>query len=127
MTLVVIAMGGALGALSRFAMGNWFQGMLGSAFPWGTWAVNAIGSLALGFAMIWLTHTLASSELRHFVVMGLLGSFTTFSTFSFETVEMLQEGLWMRAGAYAIGSVAVGILAVVAGAAAASAIFRATA
>lgn len=127
MTLVVIVMGGALGALSRFAMGSWVQGMAGSAFPWGTWAVNAIGSLALGFAMIWLTHTLASGELRHFVVMGFLGSFTTFSTFSFETVEMLQDGLWLRAGFYALGSVAVGILAVVAGAAAATAIFRATA
>jgi fluoride exporter len=126
MTLVAIAMGGAFGALSRYAMGSWVQGMAGSAFPWGTWTVNAVGSLALGFAMIWLTHTLASSELRHFVVMGFLGSFTTFSTFSFETVEMLQEGFWLRAGSYALGSVVVGLLAVVAGAAAATAIFRST-
>ena len=126
MTLVAIAMGGALGALSRYTMGSWVQGMAGGAFPWGTWTVNAVGSLVLGFVMIWLTHSLASSELRHFVVMGFLGSFTTFSTFSFETIEMLQEGLWWRAGFYSLGSVALGLLAVVAGAAAANSIFRPT-
>ncbi|MEX2465512.1 MAG: fluoride efflux transporter CrcB [Gemmatimonadota bacterium] len=124
MTLVAIAVGGALGAVSRYLAGGWVQGIAGGDFPWGTWTVNLVGSLALGFMMIWLHHTLASTELRHFVVMGFLGSFTTFSTFSLETVEMLQEGLWLRAGLYSLGSVALGLLAVVAGAAAATSIFR---
>lgn len=124
MTLVAVALGGALGAVSRYVLGSWIQGMAGGSFPWGTWTVNALGSLLLGFAMVWLTETLASAELRLFVAMGFLGSFTTFSTFSLETVELVREGLWMRAGVYSLGSVAVGVLAVVAGAAAALAASR---
>lgn len=124
MTVVAVALGGALGAVSRYLLGSWIQTMSGGSFPWGTWTVNVLGSLLLGFAMVWLTETLASAELRLFVMVGLLGSFTTFSTFSFETVELIREGLWMRAGIYSLGSLAIGILAVVAGAAAAIAATR---
>jgi len=123
-SLAVIALGGALGAVCRYLAGAWVQGMSDGAFPWGTWSVNLAGSLAIGFAMVWLSHTLASAELRLFVAMGFLGSFTTFSTFSLETVELLREGLWLRAGAYSIGSLVLGVVAVVAGGAAATAIFR---
>jgi fluoride exporter len=126
LTLVFIALGGALGAISRYMLGGWVQTMAGGAFPWGTWTVNILGSLMIGFVMIWLIHASASSELRHFMVMGVLGSFTTFSTFSFETVEMLREGLWLRAGMYAASSVAVGVLGVVIGAFWASSFFRPT-
>ena len=124
MTVVAVAVGGALGAVSRYLLGSWIQSMSGGSFPWGTWTVNVLGSLLLGFAMVWLTETLASAELRLFVAMGFLGSFTTFSTFSFETVELIREGLWMRAGVYSLGSLAIGVLAVVAGAAAALAAGR---
>lgn len=124
MTVVAVALGGALGAVSRYLLGSWIQSMSGGSFPWGTWTVNVLGSLLLGFAMVWLTETLASAELRLFVAMGFLGSFTTFSTFSFETVELIREGLWMRAGVYSLGSLMVGVLAVVAGAAAAVAASR---
>lgn len=124
MTVVAVALGGALGAVSRYLLGSWVQSMSGGSFPWGTWTVNVLGSLLLGFAMVWLTETLASAELRLFVAMGFLGSFTTFSTFSFETVELIREGLWMRAGVYSLGSLMVGVLAVVAGAAAALAASR---
>ena len=127
MTLVVIALGGALGAVSRYLLGGWVQTLAGGGFPWGTWTVNILGSLVLGFVMVWLHQTTASSELRHFLVMGLLGSFTTFSTFSLETVEMLREGLWARAGLYSVGSVMLGVAAVLAGAWAASTLFRAPA
>jgi CrcB protein len=126
LTLIAIALGGALGAVSRYLVGGWVQTMAGGGFPWGTFTVNVLGSLVLGFLMIWLSHTLASAELRHFLVMGLLGSFTTFSTFSLETVEMLREGLWVRAGIYSFGSVTLGVLAVLAGAFAASTMFRAS-
>lgn len=74
--------------------------------------------------MVWLTETLASAELRLFIAMGVLGSFTTFSTFSFETVELIREGLWMRAGIYSVGSLVIGVLAVVTGAAVALAVSR---
>jgi len=123
-TVLVIALGGALGAVSRYLAGAWVQSALGPEFPWGTWTVNLVGCLAIGFAMVWLSETLAPAELRQLVVMGFLGSFTTFSTFGLETVEMLREGLWVRAGGYVVGSVALGVLAVLAGAAAASALLR---
>lgn len=124
MTVVAVALGGALGAVSRYLLGSWIQAMSGGSFPWGTWTVNVLGSLLLGFAMVWLTETLASAELRLFVAMGFLGSFTTFSTFSFETVELIQEGLWLKAGIYSLGSLVIGVLAVVAGAAVALAATR---
>lgn len=124
MTVVAVAVGGALGAVSRYLLGSWVQSMSGGSFPWGTWTVNVLGSLLLGFAMVWLAETLASAEVRLFVAMGFLGSFTTFSTFSFETVELVREGLWMRAGIYSLGSLAIGVLAVVTGAAAALAVSR---
>jgi fluoride exporter len=123
-TLVAVASGGALGAVSRYVLGGWIQGMSDGSFPWGTWTVNVLGSLLLGFAMVWLTEALASSELRLFVAMGFLGSFTTFSTFSFETVELIREGLWMRAGIYSMSSLAIGVLAVAVGAVAAVAASR---
>lgn len=124
MNLVVVALGGALGAVARYLAGAWVQAMSGSAFPWGTWTVNLVGSLAIGFAMVWLNETLASAEVRLFVAMGFLGSFTTFSTFSLETLELLREGLWLRAGVYSLGSLALGVAAVVAGGAAAAVLFR---
>lgn len=124
MTVFVVALGGAFGAVSRYAVSGWVQEAAGPGFPWGTWTVNVLGSLVLGFAMVWLTETVASAALRQLIVMGFLGSFTTFSTFSLETVEMAQEGLWARAGVYALGSVLVGVAAVTVGALAASAATR---
>lgn len=124
MTMVAVALGGAMGAVFRYLLGSWIQAMSDGSFPWGTWTVNVLGSLLLGFAMVWLTESLASAEVRLFVAMGFLGSFTTFSTFTFETVELIREGLWMRAGIYSLGSLAIGVLAVVAGAAAALAASR---
>lgn len=125
MTVLVVALGGAFGAVSRYAVSGWVQEAAGPGFPWGTWTVNVAGSLLLGFAMVWLTETMASSALRNLVVMGFLGSFTTFSTFSFEAVEMAREGLWARAGVYSVGSVLMGITAVLVGALVASAVTRA--
>ena len=125
MTIFVVAVGGAFGAVSRYAVSGWVQQAAGSGFPWGTWTVNVLGSLLLGFAMVWLTESMASSAVRHLIVMGFLGSFTTFITFSFEAVEMAREGLWARAGFYSLGSVLVGVTAVILGALAAAAVTRA--
>lgn len=112
MTLFVIAAGGALGAVSRHLLGGWVQGVSGGGFPWGTLSVNVLGSFLLGLVMVWLQATLASGEARYFVAVGFLGSFTTFSTLSLETLELLQEGLWWKAGLYSVGSLALGLIAV---------------
>ena len=117
MTLVVVGVGGALGAIARYLASGWVQNMTGGFFPWGTMAVNIAGSLLLGFSLVWLQTTVSSAELRQFIAIGFLGSFTTFSTFSYEALAMLRDGEWWRAGGYTVGSVTLGLLAVGAGAA----------
>jgi len=115
--LLAVAGGGAAGAVARWLVSGWVQNASGSLFPWGTVAVNMAGALLLGFVMVWLQNTVASPEARQLVTVGFLGSFTTFSTYSYETVAMLRDGELLRAGGYAFGSLAVGMLAVLAGAA----------
>ena len=124
MTLLVVAAGGALGAVSRYLATGWVQGLSGDFFPWGTLVVNVLGSLALGFGLVWLQASVASAEARQFVAIGFLGSFTTFSTFSYETVAMLRDGEWWRAGGYVAASVVVGLMAVFLGMGAANALLR---
>jgi len=123
-SVLVVAAGGALGAVSRYLASGWVQGMSGGLFPWGTAAVNVAGSFVLGFAVIWLQSTVASGELRQFVTIGFLGSFTTFSTFSFEAVALLREGAWLRACGYTAGSVMAGLAAVVVGGVAATTLLQ---
>jgi CrcB protein len=124
LSLLAVASGGAFGAVSRYLASGWVQQLTGGFFPWGTFAVNVAGSLLLGFALIWLQGTVVSAEMRELVTIGFLGSFTTFSTFSFETVAMVRDGEWWRAGGYVAGSVALGLVAVVVGAALASSILQ---
>ncbi len=87
--------------------------------------MNVAGSLLLGFAVVWLQGSVSSAEARALITIGFLGSFTTFSTFSYETVALLRDGEWWRAGGYAAGSFALGLAAVVTGAALASSLLRA--
>ncbi len=122
MTLLVVAAGGAIGAVSRYLATGWVQDLTGDFFPWGTFVVNVAGSLALGFALVWLQSAVASADIRQFVTIGFLGSFTTFSTFSYEAVAMLRDREWWQAGGYVAGSVALSLLAVVIGMAMASAL-----
>ena len=121
MGLLAVAGGGALGAVARWVATGWVQNASGSLFPWGTLAVNVGGALVLGFAMVWLQNTVASAEVRQLVTVGFLGSLTTFSTYSYETVAMLRDGEVVRAGGYALGSLLAGLLAVMVGAALAQA------
>ncbi len=115
MHMVAIALGGALGALSRY----WLSGVLNNAthkLPWGTLACNIIGSFLMGvcFVLI-LEKARLSPELRPLLMVGFMGAFTTFSTFSLETVAMLQEGHVMSAAIYISFSVLLCIAALSAG------------
>ncbi len=90
---LAIAAGGALGAVARFAMSHQVYQWFGREFAWGTLSVNVVGSLIMGFLAVLLVDKLgASSEWRAFVMVGFLGAFTTFSTFSFETLQYIQTG-----------------------------------
>lgn len=96
--LLAIAGGGAVGALMRFWVSGAVYNALGRAFPYGTLTVNVLGSFIMGVLSILMVERLASSpEARAFILVGFLGAFTTFSTFSIETVNLMGEGQYLRA------------------------------
>ena len=96
--LGAIAAGGALGAVMRFWVSGGIYAWLGRGFPYGTLSVNLIGSFFIGIAFILLTERLTiGAEVRAFTLIGFLGAFTTFSTFSLETLTLLQEGSLVKA------------------------------
>ena len=107
-----IAAGAAVGGVSRYYLASSLQQRFGVAFPWGTLVVNVTGSLLLGFLIRYALATPAISvELRALLTTGFCGGYTTFSTFSFETAALIEEGQYERAGAYVLGSVVLSLLA----------------
>ncbi|HEY9899957.1 MAG TPA: fluoride efflux transporter CrcB [Pantanalinema sp.] len=110
--LVWVGSGGFFGAISRYALGNWIASRLGTAFPYGTLLINLTGCLALGFfgTLALRRATLIPPEARLLVAVGFLGAYTTFSTFGFETIRLLEENNLALAFAYVLGSVLAGLL-----------------
>ncbi len=91
--MLAIAAGGAIGALLRYWTSTAVHSRLGMAFPYGTLVVNVIGSLLMGFLYVWLIDRMAAGPaLRAFLLIGVLGAFTTFSTFSMETLNLMEAG-----------------------------------
>jgi CrcB protein len=99
MQLVYIAVFGALGCLARFLVSGWVYALMGRGLPYGTLAVNVLGSLLLGFIMEGgLRSSLLPVDVRMGITTGFMGGFTTFSTFSYETVRLLEDGSFLAAG-----------------------------
>lgn len=110
--LLIIAAGGALGAVMRFMVSNAVYSVAGRDFPYGTLAVNVVGSLLMGALYVLLVERLTDAiEWRAFLLIGVLGAFTTFSTFSMETVALLEGGEPVRALMNIFLSVTVCVLA----------------
>ena len=116
--LLVIAIGGAAGSVLRFLVSTWVYTLFGRSFPYGTMAVNVTGSLAMGFLFVLLTDRFGNdSLLRAGILIGVLGGYTTFSSFSIETFNLIDDGeslkaLLNMAGSLAlcIGSTWIGVL-----------------
>jgi CrcB protein len=110
--VLAIAAGGAIGALLRYWTSVAVHSRLGMAFPYGTLAVNILGSLLMGFLYIWLIDRMtAGPALRAFLLIGVLGAFTTFSTFSMETLNLMEAGHPVKALANILVSVIVCVAA----------------
>jgi CrcB protein len=110
-----IALGSGLGGVARFALSGLVAHHFGETFPWGTLIVNVIGSFIIG---LFATLTdpdgrmFVSATSRQFVMTGVLGGFTTFSSFSLQTLTLVRDGEWFRAGGNIVGSVFLCLLAV---------------
>ncbi|APV43915.1 CrcB protein [Dehalogenimonas formicexedens] len=114
--VILIAGAGALGSVCRFALSGAVYSAFGQSFPYGTLAVNVIGSFLLGLLMqLGMSTDLIPPHLRTAVAIGFLGAFTTFSTFTYETVQLIQDGAWGSVALNIMTSLALGIAAVVAG------------
>ena len=116
MQIFLLGIFGALGTLTRYAMQGWVQDRTGASFPTGTLAVNLLGCFLLGgLNRLALEHLWFPPEWRTALTIGLLGAFTTFSTFGYETFRLLEEGEWASASLYVSASVVGGLIAVIAG------------
>jgi CrcB protein len=110
-----IAIGSALGGMARFWCSGVVARLVGETFPWGTLFVNVLGSFLIGFFAT-LTgpdgRIFAGSTTRQFVMLGLFGGFTTFSSFSLQTLNLVQDSEWLQAGGNIVASVVLCLLAV---------------
>lgn len=114
--LIVIGLGCAIGGMSRYGLSEGLHHWLGRSFPWGTLCVNLLGSLLMGIGFIILVerplfNVGLSQHLRLFLLVGLLGGFTTFSTFSIDTIHLLENGHLLISSLYIIISVILCVLA----------------
>ncbi len=110
---VLVFIGGGVGSVLRYAMSGWVYSVMGSGFPYGTFAVNVLGSFVIGFFMTLAEDRfLISPDVRIFVAIGVIGGFTTFSTFTFETVKLLKAGSFFTGGLNIVTSVTVSLTAV---------------
>jgi CrcB protein len=110
-----VGLGGFLGANARYWLGGWISERWGTSFPWATFVINITGSFILGLFLTLITERYAVPRtpiLRLVVAIGFVGGYTTFSTFEFETLALVQTGTWLRAFGNAFGSLFVGFLSV---------------
>lgn len=112
-----IAAGGAVGAVARHYTASMVSKAFGlGGFPYGTMTVNILGSFLMGLVItVFALKFEASQELRGFMTVGLLGGFTTFSTYSMETVLLIERGNWIGAASYSLGSLIIGVIALLFG------------
>ena len=110
-----VAIGGALGSVSRYWLSNVIASRVGESFPWGTLTINVTGSLVIGtFAALTLPEVAGPNRMTviQFFMVGICGGYTTFSSFSLQTLNLLRDRQWLYAGSYIVLSVVVCLIAV---------------
>ncbi|MDX6605502.1 MAG: fluoride exporter [Solirubrobacterales bacterium] len=116
MTYALVAVFGAAGAVSRYALDGWISDLTHGQFPWGTFVINVAGAFALGLLLALTTERLLPHpNWRIAIGIGYLGSFTTFSTYAYESVKLAEDGSVGLALVNSVGMVALGMLAAFAG------------
>lgn len=116
MQLVLVGLGGFAGAVLRWSVDGWISERNPTAFPLGTLAINLTGSFVLGVLFAWvIERNVLPPDVRLPLMVGFLGAYTTFSTFMLESWRLIEEGAYALAAANLVGSVALGLVAVVAG------------
>jgi len=112
MPYLAISIGAVLGANARYLLGGWVLDRMGAEFPYGTLLINVSGSFVIGLVYVLIEKHGAPDWVRPLVIVGFLGAYTTFSTFSLDTLAMAERGAWLAAGAYIVGSVTASLAAV---------------
>lgn len=113
--IAYVGIGGGAGALGRYGLGTWLTTWVGTGFPWATFVINVFGSGLLGFLNGRFARVGSSPDTRALLTIGLCGGFTTFSTFDYEMLALLQEGRYLLAATYSSSSVITCMGGVVAG------------
>jgi CrcB protein len=114
--VLLIGLGGFAGTIARYLVGTRVSAWTGGTLPWGTFAVNVTGSFALGFVFVlFVERATGSAEVRGPLMVGFIGAYTTFSTLALKSWRLVEGGLWLYAVVNLAGSVALGLLALVAG------------
>jgi len=114
--VLFVALGGAIGSAARYLVGGWFAARFGAAFPYGTFVINVTGSFIVGLFLAYAQERVSLSPYwRLFFAVGFVGGYTTFSTFEYESIRLLQDDEMLLAAVYLIGSVVTGGIAAIAG------------
>ena len=114
--IAAVAVGGAIGSVLRYLISSWFVARATSGFPWGTFAINVTGSLAIGVVLqLALSRSGLNPYVRLFLATGILGGYTTFSTYAFEVYNLGATAPPLQSVAYGLGSVVAGVVAAYAG------------
>jgi CrcB protein len=116
-TILLISLGAILGANARYFLGQYIAKLTASSLPYGTLLINCTGSFILGFFLVWTTERVfADPRWRLFIAIGFCGSYTTFSSFAYETFALLEQGQWHIVALNILASNMLCLLSVVAGA-----------
>ena len=112
MNILLVAAGGAIGAAARYLVGLWLAARLGPDFPWGTFFVNVTGSFLIGVVLVLVEGGTLPAGARLFFAVGIMGGYTTFSSYSYETLALLTDGEIVKAFVYVFGQLLLGFFGV---------------